>query len=61
MVRDLLGIATGAESEAVNVAAIRDALDPAGVSAKQALELSTARRAGSGSVGYPARDGARAR
>jgi hypothetical protein len=39
---ELLGIATRAESESVKLAAIRDALDRAGVSAKQALELSAA-------------------
>jgi hypothetical protein len=44
MAKELLGIASGAESESVKLAAIRDALDRAGVSAKQALELSTARQ-----------------
>jgi hypothetical protein len=43
MAKELLGIAVGAESESVRLNAIRDALDRAGVSAKQALELSTAR------------------
>jgi hypothetical protein len=44
MAKELLGIASGAESESVKLAATRDALDRAGVSAKQALELSTARQ-----------------
>ena len=40
MARELLGIATGAESEAVKLAAVKDALDRAGLNVKQALELS---------------------
>ncbi|OBF96340.1 hypothetical protein A5773_13005 [Mycobacterium sp. 852014-52450_SCH5900713] len=40
MARELLGIAAGAESEAVKLAAVRDALDRAGLSAKQSVELS---------------------
>jgi hypothetical protein len=40
MARELLGIATGAESEAVKLAAVKDALDRAGLGAKQSLELS---------------------
>lgn len=40
MARELLGIATGAESEAVKLAAVKDALDRAGLGAKQALEVS---------------------
>jgi hypothetical protein len=40
MARELLNIATGAESETVKLAAVRDALDRAGLSAKQSLELS---------------------
>jgi hypothetical protein len=42
MARELLGIATGAESEAVKLAAVKDALDRAGLGAKAALELSVA-------------------
>lgn len=40
MAHELLGIATGAESEVVKLQAVKDALDRAGLSAKQALELS---------------------
>ncbi|MEZ0354094.1 hypothetical protein [Mycobacterium sp. pR1184] len=40
MARELLGIAAGAESEAVKLAAVKDALDRAGLSAKQSVELS---------------------
>ncbi len=42
MARELLGIATGAESEAVKLAAVKDALDRAGLGAKAAVELSVA-------------------
>ncbi len=43
MARELLGIATGAESESVRLAAVRDALDRGGVTAKSAVELSATR------------------
>lgn len=39
MARELLGIATGAESEAVKLAAVKDALDRAGLAAKQNVEV----------------------
>lgn len=44
MARGLLDIATRAESESVRLAAIRDALDRGGVTAKSALELSATRQ-----------------
>lgn len=39
MARELLGIATGAESEAVKLAAVKDALDRAGLGAKAEVTL----------------------
>jgi hypothetical protein len=42
MAMELLGIATGADSESVRLAAIRDALDRGGITAKAALEVSVA-------------------
>jgi hypothetical protein len=39
MAKELLGIATGAESEAVRLAAIREALDRSGLAAKTAVEV----------------------
>lgn len=42
MAMELLWIATGADSEAVKLAAIRDTLDRVGLSAKRELELSAA-------------------
>ncbi|MDA4105706.1 hypothetical protein [Mycolicibacterium holsaticum] len=39
MARELLGIATSAESEAVRLAAVRDALDRAGLNPKTAVEV----------------------
>jgi hypothetical protein len=39
MAKQLLGIATGAESETVKLAAVKDALDRAGLSAKQNVEV----------------------
>jgi hypothetical protein len=42
MAMELLGIALGAESESVRLAAIRDALDRGGLTAKAALEVSAA-------------------
>ena len=41
MARELLGIAISAESEAVKLAAVKDALDRAGLGAKTEVELST--------------------
>jgi hypothetical protein len=43
MALELLGIATGAESESVRLTAIRDALDRGGITAKSAVELSATR------------------
>jgi len=40
MARELLGIAAGAEFEAVKLAAVKHALDRAGLRAKQSVELS---------------------
>lgn len=45
MARELLGIASGAESESVRLTAIRDALDRGGITAKSAVELSATREA----------------
>lgn len=39
MAKELLRIATGAESEAVKLSAVKDALDRAGLGAKQAVEV----------------------
>jgi hypothetical protein len=39
MAKQLLGIAESAESEAVKLAAVKDALDRAGLSAKTAVEV----------------------
>jgi hypothetical protein len=44
MARELLGIATGAESESVRLTAIRDALDRGGITAKSAVELSATQK-----------------
>lgn len=42
MARELLGIAVSADSEAVRLAAVRDALDRAGMNPKTAVEVSVA-------------------
>lgn len=42
MAKELLGIATSAESEAVKLAAVRDALDRAGLKPPAQVELPTA-------------------
>ena len=42
MARELLGIATGAESEAVRLAAIKDALDRAGLVAPKTVDVAIA-------------------
>ena len=39
MAKELLGIATGAESESVRLAAIRDALDRSGIRAPSQVEI----------------------
>ena len=39
MAKELLGIATGAESDSVRLAAIRDALDRSGIRAPSQVEI----------------------
>lgn len=61
MARELLGIATSAESEAVRLAAVKDALDRGGLNAKTAVEVEVGskpfERLFSGLANYGATDG----